>query len=494
MNRAPNWMMPAFALWIVCGPSDADAQESKPAAPTVLTIRPAKQPDPALKYRLIPERRELIPGNAAIFYHRANLMVATSAKDPKSDDKAFGWLAGAARDVPRDEARGYLARFSSVLHEAELGAFRQDCDWEFDRREEGFELLLPEIQEMRRVGRLVALKARVEILDGHFNEAIHWLEVGFAMSRHLGETPFLIPGLVGMAIAGQLTKPFEELIQAHGGPNLYWALAARPRPLIDMRRAFEGERYFLERDLPGLRELDGPAWSTEKARNFGDELFRKLRGLTGEPRLIAPAGTKAGGAGVPRLEDLPSRLALAAIVAKVYPEAKRSLIAEGKTAADIETMPTLQVVLIHTLRQYSRFRDDIFKWTVFPLWQTEGIDRVSWPQQSQAGKLANPLLTMFAALMPATQAALLAGARVERGLDALQCVEAIRMYAAEHNGKLPDSLDAMTDTPVPIDPVTGKPFEYKKVDDGTATLSASYPPRGPKIPQHTINYELKMAK
>jgi hypothetical protein len=101
---------------------------------------------------------------------------------------------------------------------------------------------------------------------------------------------------------------------------------------------------------------------------------------------------------------------------------------------------------------------------------------------------------MFTSLMPAIGNALLANARIERLLDALQCVEAIRMYAAEHDGALPESLDAMTETPVPIDPVTGKPFEYKKVDDATATLSASYPPGGPNHPAYMINYELKLAK
>jgi hypothetical protein len=488
-------MIPALVgFWAIAGPWSARAQGAKPTPPTVLTIHPAREPVPALKYRLVPERRELIPGNAAIFYHRANLMVATAAKDPKSEEKAIGWLAGPIKEIPLEEARSYVDRFSRVLHEAELGAIRLDCDWEYDRREEGYDLLLPEVQEIRRAGRLVALKARIEILDGRPGEAIHWIQVGFAMSRHLGETPFLIPGLVGDAIAGLLIQPLEDLIRTPGGPNLYWAFATRPRPLIEMRRAIEGERYFLERELPELGEADGPAWSTEKARQFGDETFRKLRNFTNELRWIAPAGEKAG-AGAPRLQDLSSRLALAGIVARVYPEAKRALIAEGRPAASVEAMPTLQVVLIHTLGEYHKFRDDVFKWAAFPYWQAKGRADSAWkPHRTMAGKLANPILTMFTSLMPAIESALLANARIERLLDALQCVEAIRMYAADHDGKLPDSLDAMTESPVPIDPVTGKPFEYKKVDDTTATLSATYPPGGPNIPQYTIHYELKLAK
>jgi hypothetical protein len=258
-----------------------------------------------------------------------------------------------------------------------------------------------------------------------------------------------------------------------------------------MRRCAEGERELLERELPELREVDGLAWSTEKARRFGDELFDKLKGFVGNMYLITSAELR-GITGAPRLKDLSSRLAMSAMVARVYPEAKRALIAEGRNLASVEAMPTLQVVLIHTMREYDQFRDDIFKWVAFPYWQAAG--RTWKTHNTAATKFANPFLTMFVALSPALESAILANARLERHLDAIQCVEAIRIYVAEHDGALPESLDAMTETPIPIDPVIGKPFEYKKVDDTTATLIATYPPREPKIPQYTIRYELKFAK
>jgi len=493
MNRIRDWTIPALVAGLMlAGLSESRAQ--KPSPPTVLTIRPTKEPAPALKYRLVPERRELVSGNAAIFYHRACLMIATRAKDPKGDEKTFGWLSGPAKEIPREEARSYVERFRQSLHEAELGAFREDCNWEFDRREEGYAMLLPEIQEIRQVGRMIALKARLEILDGHPDLAFHWIEVGFAMSRHVGETPFLISSLVGDAIAGTLKQPLEDLVQTSGAPNLYWALATRPRPLIDMQRSIEGERYLLERELPELREVDGPAWSNEKARLFGDELFGKLKVFTGDLSWIGSA-TGKGGAGATRLQDLPSRLALAAMVARVYPEAKRALITRGRTAAEVDAMPTLQVVLIHAHREYQILRDDIFKRSAFPYWQTKGLMDHYWLQrQTVATKVTNPILTMFTSLMPAIQSALQANARIERQFDALQCVEAIRMYAAQHDGALPESLDAMTETPLPVDSFTGKPFEYKKVDDTTAKLSATIPPGVPQHPSYRINYELKLVK
>jgi hypothetical protein len=61
--------------------------------------------------------------------------------------------------------------------------------------------------------------------------------------------------------------------------------------------------------------------------------------------------------------------------------------------------------------------------------------------------------------------------KIQRRIDALRVVEAIRNYGASHESQLPESLEKMTDTPIPNDPFTGKPFHYE-VTDGTATLSA----------------------
>src|SRR5438045_9424598 len=42
-----------------------------PSPPVKLTVRPAATPTPALKYQLLPEVAELVPGNAAVLYYRS---------------------------------------------------------------------------------------------------------------------------------------------------------------------------------------------------------------------------------------------------------------------------------------------------------------------------------------------------------------------------------------------------------------------------------------
>ena len=180
------------------------------------------------------------------------------------------------------------------------------------------------------------------------------------------------------------------------------------------------------------------------------------------------------------MKDLGEHLMFTAIVARAYPEAKRQLIAQGRPAAQVEAMPSIQVVALHSYRLYEQARDDIFKWAGLPYWQaskgmadSERHPGIGWD------KLKGGI--PFASVLPAISSAFYVPARVERRLNVVQYIEAIRLYAANHNGSLPPSLEAITEAPVPIDPATGKFFDYK-VDGSTATLTAPAPPRYEKFP------------
>jgi hypothetical protein len=52
--------------------------------------------------------------------------------------------------------------------------------------------------------------------------------------------------------------------------------------------------------------------------------------------------------------------------------------------------------------------------------------------------------------------------RLDRHISALQCIEALRLYAGTHGGKFPDKLSDVTEVSVPADPVTKKPFSYSR--------------------------------
>jgi hypothetical protein len=462
--------------------------------PTQIVLRPAGVPAPALKYQLLPERRTLVPGNAAIFYHRAiEMSMGRRAREQRGEKTADGsgkewkavvdWVKGPLSSIPRDRAKQLLEADRNSLAEIELGARHRSCDWGFGQREETVYLLIEEIQQMRSLVGLVSLRARMAILDGNIDQAMHWIQVGFAVARHVSEGPLVIQSLIGVSLCQVMCRALEDLIQAPGAPNLFWALSHRPRPLIDFSAGFESERFLLESEIPSLRELDGAPWSVEKGREFSDELQRKLF------RLAELADGSEGGSG---LRDWNYRLGMAALVLQAYPEAKRALIAQGRPVEQVEAMPTVQVAALYTFQQYEQFRDDFFKWTSLPFYQGyKGMEDSVGGNPNVADR--HMLFKLFTMLIPAVRSCGRAQALSERRLDAIQCIEAIRLYAALHGGKLPSRLEDMTEAPVPGDTATGKPFKYT-VDGDRAVIWAPAPPGGPDHPLHRINYELKLTR
>jgi hypothetical protein len=495
MIRAPA-LMRSVALAILFT-VDAPAWPQGVAEPSVpILLRPAAEPVPALKYRLLPERHSLIPGNAAVFYHRAIEMLDQAeqrarrgtepAKFAATEEQAAGaWITGPLESIPLDQARPRLENYRNALVEARLGARRQTCNWEFDLRSEGIELQLPEIQNMRALLRLVALNARIAVIDGKVEEAVEWLQTGYAMARHVTEGPILIQGLVGVAMSRAMTKPLEDLIQAPGAPSLFWALADRPRPFIDLAEAMDSERFLLEREIPSLRELDGAPWSLDRARTFSEELRTKLFRLAGYAAR-SPSGSDSAG-----IQEWTSKLGLAALVGQAYPEAKAALVSGGRAVAQVEAMPAVQVAALHTYRSYQQARDDEFKWVRLPFYHAfKGINSAS--RRGNQGLQSHPLLKLFSMMAPAIWPAFTAQVQVDRRLDAIQCIEAIRIYGATH-GKFPVRLEEISEAPVPLDPATGQMFGYR-VEGDHAILSAPSPPGGPDIPQYRITYELKWAR
>jgi hypothetical protein len=81
--------------------------------------------------------------------------------------------------------------------------------------------------------------------------------------------------------------------------------------------------------------------------------------------------------------------------------------------------------------------------------------------------------------------------RLDNNMNGLQCVEAIRHYAATHAGQLPQALDDINDVEIPNDLMSGKAFEYRRAATG-ATLQSAIPEGGNK--KDTVHYEIVLKK
>ena len=86
---------------------------------------------------------------------------------------------------------------------------------------------------------------------------------------------------------------------------------------------------------------------------------------------------------------------MTALALKGYPQAKQTLIAEGRSPQEVEAMPVPEVVVMYTLRTYEELRDRVFQWFFVPYWEaraglaaadqyirTEGRDREIVPLAS----------------------------------------------------------------------------------------------------------------
>ena len=79
------------------------------------------------------------------------------------------------------------------------------------------------------------------------------------------------------------------------------------------------------------------------------------------------------------------------------------------------------------------------------------------------------ILPLASLLVPALQISRGAQVRLAREVASIRVIEALRMYAAEHHGQLPKRLADIDKFPVPTNPATEKPFEYR-LEGATAIL------------------------
>ncbi len=447
-------------------PAKAPAEEKVPTSSLVL--QSADEPREALKYRLLPPLVDRTPGNAAIQYQKLALLVSDRVKKLQ---QVADWLDLPMDKLPREEVRQTLDSFKSVLDDLDAAARRDHCDWELLFREGNFfGVPLPELQPMRSLGRLAALEARLQIADRKFDDAIHTLQTGYALARHVGQGPTLIHGLVGIAIGQSMSAPVQELIQQPGAPNLYWALTSLPQPLVDLRPGLETEMYGAYLWLPALREIKGANHNLA----FWQHVFDKVDQVYADMGMVQP---KAGVRGVATLMAL-----------RGYPIAKRALIEQGRSPAEVEAMPVPEVVVLYTLQTYNELRDRTFKWFFVPYPQARaGNEEAERYLKNEAAK--REIVPMAGLLLPAIGSVHFAAAKGERSIALLRVIEALRIYAARHEGRLPEKLADISEVPLPIDPTTGQAFSYQKSGD-TAILESPYPPG--RSPRDGLRVEVKV--
>jgi thiol-disulfide isomerase/thioredoxin len=422
-------------------------------------VLPAPAPVPALRFTLLPLDPDRTPGDAAPVYLRLRAE-GGDAGLREASLKANEWLRRPLRDFPASEAGAFLERWSDQLKEIEFGARRRSCDWNYPIRERSEQLIMIQFTDayaMARWSALLALKARVEIAEGRCGDALHTIASGLAFHQHVAGAPFLLHTLVATGGDKMMFDRLDELITLPDAPNLYWALTALPRPLVDFRSAMENESRLIERLVPELTD-------TRRSRSEADWsalLSSIIARMDGIEKMI---GTTDSGKGS---EKAVSR-DFARLKAELFPEA-RSYVAKMPKADRAANVPMSdnQVIVLYIAGWYRERWDDLFKASYLPYPAARPFYDAAIARR-RSEETSHPL-SLFSGLAPAVPRLHEHDAEVDRRVAALRAVEAVRLHAAAHGGRMPASIGAVDIVPVPLDPMTGKPFQYDS-DGHTATL------------------------
>jgi hypothetical protein len=453
--------------------ADVAAGKSNPSEepPTVeLTVSPAGTPVPALKYRLLPTFAERTRGNAALDYYRASVQ---NARIPQHATKSL-WEREALLAVtplekfPQDEVARELQDYHYVFVALERASFRDHCEWQVPL-EDGFATQLPEFQAMREPARLLVLRARLQMARGELDEALATLRTNYQISQNITECRTIINALIGVAIAAVTREQLETFVQQPHAPNLYWALSELPVPLVDFRDAIKMEAVSVEKTFPEITELRSRRLTRDEAQQLSDRILEKWIKLdltNGLPKTVDEAKHR-----------------FATTSASTYPEAKQTLIEAGRSKDDVEAMPVEQAIWAASFRRWQLFWDDLTKWTFLPAPQRlPGVAEVE-RRIAQFHQAHRDGIFELTQLLPAVPQALAASDRADRQLALLRIEEAIRLYAQAHSGQLPDSLDKIDAVPIPVDPMTGKPFLYRLQGDSAVVET---PPTPASVPQNKL--------
>jgi hypothetical protein len=463
--------------------TDTDPTSGKTIQIMELTLHPQPEPQPALKYRFLPDEFEMQEGNAAIYYLRAMGFLEQNGVQERlaelrrnaretakitgqsiGDLPPYNWQSTAPSELPLEQVKEYLALLA--FQPRDLAAAKKLSSFSLDRNIRDVEnptmLLLPEVQVMRELARNQSLRCRVAIAEGRFEDAFEIIGQQHALARHISNDPILVSNLVGIAIAGIAWTDTLYLLQMPNTPNLYWALAALPKPLVDLRKANAYERQFYFLQAKAMIEVDEHPRSVEYWRDFIDRVM---------PQLI-PIAYEFDFNPNENMEN--NRIAFVSFISASYPGAKRYLLdVIGLEPTLVDSYPIAQVFFLAQKRFFERAQDEQHKWQF-----VDYSAAVANPEyQSREARFQQSVAYIGGATFPATAflpmipTVFVAEQRCVMQISLLQTLEAIRLYGATHANQLPKSLDELP-LPAPQNPFTGNSFQYALDADG-AVLTAT---------------------
>lgn len=419
-----------------------DPPESQIAFRTIL-LRP-KQAVASTASKLFPTQERIQPGNAAPIILRQNFE-ASQRLEALRQFRKTNYLEQTLEQLDAAEITKLTPIGFADLRRA---AFRERAGWEYPIGEgnQGLaDILLPDVQEIRTYIKAIAARARVDIQRGNLDDAMDKICIGLGISKHIGETPFLICKLLQAATASNVLGAIEELIQHPSSENLYWHIGGIPAPFVVARPAIQLEKYFWQMTVTELANLDlidsESKWDSlaQKVRFYFDSFSSESPNKEG----LFNDWTRSS------RERLPA----------IWTDENRS----------VESMCDSEVWVRYWIMRVQARNDENMAWASLDF--HHAIPRLLELKEKREVDLADELPVKLVCEPPLKF--VIAVASLQQHIDMIRTLESIRDWSAKNSGKLPKSLQEL-DLPAPMDCIVNKPFVYGlSPDRRSATLQGA---------------------
>lgn len=436
--------------------------------PRKLRLTPAAEPTPALKHRFWVPPVERQPGDVKSHVDRVIIMnlqhdqrQELSKEYEQISTEIYGLQEVKAKltDGLLVQIREYLGKQAEVMKQLHYALSLDTVHGDYALRDlrgnDVYTYNMANIQSLRNLARLLQLECQLAVAEGRYEDAIASLCDGYRVAElalRSGEGT-IVGQLVSIAIVGMVNSGAESMAQQANSPNLYWALASLPsEQLFSIRAAFEGESIAAIHALFPWDVKQPASSEAQAAQRLGELIKLAASVINGNPQEFDETA-------------LSQHQALAALSVVLFTDRARQELGEPQ-------LGNCQAVLEWAQSDFIRLRDEIFKWMLLPVQERRVYgDRVESSMQFLGGRIPDsPGMVLGGLILPAVQAADAAAQRTQRQHAFLITLEALRAYAAEHNGELPESLENLYPLPAWSDPTTGKPFTYRRTDPKQAVL------------------------
>ncbi len=465
-----------LAVWLLVGP---DIVAQPPIVPTngkwlvVFEVDATPTPLPAMKYQLLPEIRDLQAGNQIPAFYKCFMEQNFLFFNKESEEDRERWHYAPLSTLAK--VPNLIGYGGGAVRQAHHAARLDVVDWQIQNqiKAEGINLLLPDVQQMRRLAMVLKVRLRGEVARGEFDAALQTTQTLFALARAFNDHPTVISQIVGIAITSLTLDAVEELVQQPGAPNLFWALVDLPTPFINLRKGVQGDRTWVGKEFDVLRKAEPISESDLQI------LVKKI------DLIVRYADSN---------KEFNSTWYFQQVFNSTKVAAARDRLAKlGHRPPALAALPPIQILMMDDFARYEIARDEIAKWAALPYWQTPPTLEMGSPEGGVSTRMMNSQAPegVFIRLLPTLRKARQAQNRVQQRIAMLQVVEGLRAHAAGNAGKFPARLDEVK-LPLPVDPFSGKQFCYE-LKGAKAVIQGTPPADDVKQPIFNRVYEITLA-